>query len=149
MSLKTRLHAHLFNTLENRKTALQLGRSQLSVDSTESGKGSAGDKHEVGIAMAQIEIEKLDQQITLAQQQLAVLQKLDPSTSLNQILMGALFEIDQQWYYCSVPFGQLELDQTTFFCLSPEAPLYKALKGKKEQESTLFNGRNWKINKIY
>lgn len=149
MSLKTRLHQQLFNALESRKSTLQLGRSQLSIDSTESGKGSAGDKHEVGIAMAQIEIGKLDQQIALVQQQLSVLQKLDPSVQLEQILVGALFEIDQNWYYCSVPFGPIQLDQTTYFCLSTEAPLYQALKGKKEQESAVFNGRNWKINKIY
>jgi hypothetical protein len=149
MSLKTRLHQQLFNALESRKSALQLERSQLSIDSTETGKGSAGDKHEVGIAMAQIEIGKLDQQIALVQQQLSVLQKLDPSVHLDQILVGALFEIDQQWYYCSVPFGPIQLDKTTYFCLSTEAPLYQALKGKKEQESAVFNGRNWKINKIY
>lgn len=149
MTLKTRLHDHLFNALESRKSALQLERSQLSIDSTESGKGSAGDKHEVGIAMAQIEIGKLDQQIALTQQQLADVQKLDPSGPLYQILVGSLFEIDQNWYYCSVPFGQIQLDQTTFFCLSQEAPLFQALKGKKEHESAQFNGRNWKINKIY
>ena len=110
MSLKTRLHDHLFNALESRKSALQLERSQLSIDSTDSGKGSAGDKHEVGIAMAQIEIGKLDQQIALAQQQLADLQKLDPSVPLDQILVGSLFEINQNWYYCSVPFGQIQFD---------------------------------------
>jgi transcription elongation GreA/GreB family factor len=149
MSLKTRLHQQLFNALESRKSTLQLERSQLSIDSTETGKGSAGDKHEVGIAMAQIEIGKLDQQIALVQQQLSVLQKLDPSVQLDQILVGSLFEIDQNWYYCSVPFGPIQLDQTTYFCLSTEAPIYQALKGKKVQESAVFNGRNWKINKIY
>jgi hypothetical protein len=149
MSLKTRLHDHLFNALESRKSALQLERSQLSVDSTDSGKGSAGDKHEVGIAMAQIEIGKLDQQIALAQQQLADLQKLDPSVPLDQILVGSLFEINQNWYYCSVPFGQIQFDDMTIFCMSSDAPLFQALKGKKVQNSTLFNGRDWKINKIY
>jgi hypothetical protein len=149
MSLKTRLHDHLFNALESRKSALQLERSQLSIDSTESGKGSAGDKHEVGIAMAQIEIGKLDQQIALAQQQLADLQKLDPSVPLDQILVGSLFEIDQNWYYCSAPFGQIQFDDMTIFCMSSDAPLFQALKGKKVQDSTLFNGRDWKINKIY
>ena len=64
MSLKTRLHAHLFNTLENRKTALQLGRSQLSIDSTASGKGSAGDKHETALSMMHIEQEKLNRKLT-------------------------------------------------------------------------------------
>ena len=149
MSLKTRLHDHLFSALESRKSALQLERSQLSIDSTDSGKGSAGDKHEVGIAMAQIEIGKLDQQIALAQQQLADLQKLDPSVPLDQMLVGSLFEINQNWYYCSVPFGQIQFDDMTIFCMSSDAPLFQALKGKKVQDSTLFNGRDWKINKIY
>ena len=115
MSLKTRLHQQLFNALESRKSSLQLERSQLSIDSTETGKGSAGDKHEVGIAMAQIEIGKLDQQIALVLQQLSTLQKLDPSVELDQILVGALFEIDQQWYYCSVPFGPIQLIKPPIF----------------------------------
>ena len=69
MDLKTRLHNHLFTLLESRKSTLQAQRNQLSVESSESGKGSAGDKHEVGIAMAQLEVEKLDKQIVLLQQQ--------------------------------------------------------------------------------
>ena len=121
----------------------------MSVESSESGKGSAGDKHEVGIAMAQIEIEKLDQQTALLQQQISTLKKLDPVYKNEQILHGALFEIDQNWYFCSIPFGQFNFEDRSYFCLSPEAPLFLALKGKKEQESALFNGKNWKINKIY
>jgi hypothetical protein len=149
MTLKTRLHDHLFNALESRKSALQVQRSQLSIESTESGKGSAGDKHEVGIAIAQIEIEKLDHQIALAQQQLQVLQKMDPSTVFSQIQNGALFESDNNWYYCSVPYGQLQFDTMTIFCMSTDAPLFEALKGKKENERAVFNGRNWIINKIH
>ena len=149
MTLKTRLHDHLFKALESRKSALQLQRSQLSIESTESGKGSAGDKHEVGIAIAQIEIEKLDHQIALAQQQLQALQKMDPNTAFAQIQNGALFESDHNWYYCSVPYGQLQFDTMTVFCMSTDAPLFQALKGKKEQEEAVFNGRKWIINKIY
>jgi hypothetical protein len=149
MTLKTRLHQHLFQTLESRKSWLQQQRSQLSLESTESGKGSAGDKHEVGIAMAQIEIEKLDQQIALNQQQLQTLQRIDSNAKLTQIQIGALFEINQNWYYGSVPFGQIQFEDRTIFCMSSDAPLFQALKGKKEQESVQFNGRNWKINTLY
>jgi multidrug efflux pump subunit AcrA (membrane-fusion protein) len=149
MSLKTRLHDHLFTALESRKTSLQLQRSQLSIESTESGKGSAGDKHEVGIAIAQIEIEKLDQQIALAQQQLQALQKIDATLEIKQVQAGAIFESDQKWFYCSVPFGQINLDHITFFCMSTEAPLFQALKGKKELETAEFNGRIWKINQVF
>jgi hypothetical protein len=148
MTLKTRLHQHLFQTLESRKSWLQQQRSQLSLESTESGKGSAGDKHEVGIAMAQIEIEKLDQQIALVQQQLNTLQKLDPSLTQQQIVTGAIFQIDNNWYYCSVPFGQLQFETFSVFCLSSDAPLFQSLKGKKEGESVNFNGKNWQIKSI-
>jgi hypothetical protein len=48
-----------------------------------------------------------------------------------------------------VPFGQIQFDDMTIFCMSSDAPLFQALKGKKVQNSTLFNGRDWKINKIY
>ena len=61
MLLKTRLHEHLFQLLEIRISTLTAQRTQMSHDSTASGKGSAGDKHEVGIAMAQLEIEKIEE----------------------------------------------------------------------------------------
>lgn len=148
MDLKTRLHNHLFTLLKSRKSTLQAQRNQLSVESSESGKGSAGDKHEVGIAMAQLEVEKLDKQIVLLQQQLAVLQKLNPKHENNQVLHGALFRIDENWYYCSISFGQISLDETNYFCLSPEAPLFMALKGKKVNEQATFNQKFWQIQQI-
>ena len=148
MTLKTRLHEHLMQALAERKMALQQQRTQMSVESSESGKGSAGDKHEVGIAMAQIEIEKLDQQIALLQQQISTLKKLDPSRENDSILHGALFEIHQIWYYCSIPFGQIKFEDYTYFCLSPEAPLFLALKGKKVNESAIFNQKSWQIQQI-
>ena len=148
MDLKTRLHAHLFTLLESRKSILQAQKNQLSIESSESGKGSAGDKHEVGIAMAQLEVEKLDKQIVLLQQQLAVLHKLDPKHENNQVLQGSMFKIDGNWYYCSVALGQIQLDQTTYFCLSPEAPLFLALKGKQVNEEALFNNKVWQIQQI-
>ena len=148
MTLKTRLHEHLMQALAERKMTLQQQRTQMSVESSESGKGSAGDKHEVGIAMAQIEIEKLDQQIALLQQQISTLKKLDPSRENDSILHGALFEINQIWYYCSIPFGQIKFEDYTYFCLSPEAPLFLALKGKKVNESAIFNQKSWQIQQI-
>jgi hypothetical protein len=33
--------------------------------------------------------------------------------------------------------------------MSTDAPLFQALKGKKEQEEAAFNGRKWIINKIH
>lgn len=148
MLLKTRLHEHLFKLLETRISELSVLRTQISHDSTESGKGSAGDKHEVGIAMAQLEIEKIDGQINLLQQQHAALKRIDAQQAHTQIQTGSIFMCNEQWFYCSIAFGQLEFEQTSVFCLSPEAPLYLALKGKKVGETALLNGKTWKIEAV-
>ncbi len=149
MSLKTRLHQHLISTLQKRIAYLTDQRSQLNIDSTQSGKASAGDKHEVGIAMAQLEIEKLDQQLNNLKSQVLALKQLDPTQNATQILKGSIFEIDNNTYYCCVPFGQIELDGKKYFCLSAEAPLFEALRGKKQNQSVLFNGRLWTVNQVY
>ena len=117
----------------------------MSHDSTESGKGSAGDKHEVGIAMAQLEIEKIDQQISLAQQQLSALKRLDPNQVHEQVQSGSLFQANGQVFYCAVPLGQIQIDGTNVFCLSPEAPIFQAIKGKSIGETLQFNSKNWTI----
>ena len=148
MMLKTRVHDHLFQLLEKRVSELSIQRTQISHDSTESGKGSAGDKHEVGIAMAQLEIEKLDGQINLLQQQLIALKRIDAQQTHTHIQIGSIFMCNEQWFYCSIAFGQLEFEQSSVFCLSPEAPLYLALKGKKVGETALLNGKTWKIEAL-
>ena len=148
MLLKTRLHEHLFQLLEKRISLLTAQRTQMSHDSTESGKGSAGDKHEVGIAMAQLEIEKIDQQISLAQQQLSALKRLDPNQVHEQVQSGSLFQANGQVFYCAVPLGQIQIDGTNVFCLSPEAPIFQAIKGKSIGETLQFNSKNWTIEQL-
>ena len=148
MMLKTRVHDHLFQLLEKRVSELSIQRTQISHDSTESGKGSAGDKHEVGIAMAQLEIEKIDGQIYLLQQQHTALKRIDAQQTHTHIQIGSIFMCNEQWFYCSIAFGQLEFEQSSVFCLSPEAPLYLALKGKKLGETALLNGKTWKIEAL-
>ena len=148
MLLKTRLHQHLFQFIETRISELFEQRTQISHESTDTGKGSAGDKHEVGIAMAQLEIEKIDTQIALLQQQLLQLKKTDPQQTLEHIQLGALFSSSSQWFYCCVPLGAISFEEHSVFCLSPEAPLFQALKGKKAGESAVLNGKNWILDKV-
>ena len=148
MLLKTRLHEHLFQLLEMRISTLAAQRTQISHDSTASGKGSAGDKHEVGIAMAQLEIEKIDQQISLSQQQLSALKRIDPTQVHQQVQSGSLFQANGQAFYCAVPLGQIQIDGVNVFCLSPEAPIFQAIKGKSIGETLEFNSKNWTIEQL-
>lgn len=148
MYLKTRLHRHLVETIYKRKCRLEEQLNEMHIESKQNNKGSAGDKHEVGIEMAHIELEKLQSQISLLDQQLSLLQNLTPDHQNTALRLGALFKIDNTWYYCSVAHGQILFEKIQYYCLSPEAPLFKALKGKKVNQTVHFNGREWRITQI-
>ena len=64
-----------------------------------------------------IEIEKIDGQINLLQQQHAALKRIDAQQAHTQIQTGSIFMCNEQWFYCSIAFGQLEFEQTSVFCL--------------------------------
>ena len=98
--------------------------------------------------MAQLEIEKLDGQINMLQKQLIALKRIDAQQDHTHIQTGSIFKCNEQWFYCSIAFGQLEFEQTSVFCLSPEAPLFLMLKGKKVGETALLNGKTWKIETV-
>jgi len=148
MYLKTRLHRHLMETIYSRKCRLEEQLHDMHLESKQSNKGSAGDKHEVGIEMANIELKKLQSQISLLDQQLFSLKKLSPDHQNKALRLGSLFKLDNTWYYCSVAHGQILFEHTHYYCLSPEAPLFKALKGKKINQTVQFNGRDWHITQI-
>jgi hypothetical protein len=84
----------------------------------------------------------------LLQQQHTALKRIDAQQAHTQIQTGSIFMCNEQWFYCSIAFGQLEFEQTSVFCLSPEAPLYLALKGKKVGKTALLNGKTWKIEAV-
>jgi transcription elongation GreA/GreB family factor len=48
----------------------------------------------------------------------------------------------------AVSLGQIELDQTKYFAISPASPIGRALLGKKQYEFFEFGGKKIKIEKV-
>ena len=103
-------------------------------------KSSAGDKHETAISMAQLEQEKLTNQINdyLALQE--SLFKINPEKSSSKIELGSLVDTNNGWYYFSVGLGVFQVGEITVFAINPLAPIGKLLTGKTVNESINFNG---------
>ena len=111
-------------------------------------KSSAGDKHETGRAMLQLEIEKAGKQLLDVEQMLIVLQKINPKLSSKRIGLGSVVETDEMNFFISVSVGKLIISNTTYFAISPVSPIGKIMLGKRVNQQIIFNGKTLNIRLV-
>ena len=111
-------------------------------------KSSAGDKHETGRAMLQLEMEKAGQQlsgITLMKETLA---KIDISKKGEIASLGSLIITEKANYFLSISAGQIVVANTHYFAISVSSPIGKLLLGKQQLEAISFNGNIITIKEV-
>lgn len=111
-------------------------------------KSSAGDKHETGRAMLQLEMEKAGQQLSSIQKMKETLAKINPSKQSNLVSLGSLVETNLGNYYLSISAGQLTIQKETFFAISTSSLIGKLLLGKKQGDQLIWNGKKTQIHQV-
>ena len=81
-------------------------------------KSSAGDKHETGRAMLQLEMEKAGQQLAAVQQMQQTLAKINILTSSTNIALGSVIKTSSAYYFLSISAGKLKDKETDYFAIS-------------------------------
>ena len=102
-------------------------------------KSSAGDKHETGRAMIQLEMEKASQQFESIHQMKKLLSKIELTTAGDIISLGSLIETDKGRYYLSISMGEVEVEGIQYYCISTNSPIGQQLLGKKVGDSLPLN----------
>ncbi|CAL2088918.1 3-oxoacyl-ACP synthase [Tenacibaculum sp. 190524A05c] len=111
-------------------------------------KSSAGDKHETGRAMLQLEMEKASQQIGVVQQMKEVLHRVKTTESSKVVRLGSLVQTDKARYYLTISIGLVSVNDETYFVISSSSPIGKLLLGKQVNDVIQFNGQQIKITQI-
>lgn len=111
-------------------------------------KSSAGDKHETGRAMAQLETEKLSNQLSEALKLKQVLNQIKPEQEHHLVGLGSLVFTNNGNFFLSVSLGKIELKEKNYFAISTLSPMGQLLLTKKEKESFSFNGKSYLIEAI-
>ncbi len=132
----------------------RISHAQAALDSaTEAGnsedKSSAGDKHETGRAMAQLEQEKSVKQLREAQDLKNTLLKINPDVHSAKAVAGSLVVTDKNNFCIAVAVGKIEVEGTTVFVLSPASPIGQKLLGLSAGEQMDFNGQVYKVKEVY
>ncbi len=102
-------------------------------------KSSAGDKHETGRAMLQLEMEKASQQLAVIIKMKEVLNKTTFENSLGIICLGSLIFTNKSNYYLAISAGRITVDNEIYFAVSTNSPIGKQLLGKAIGDSISFN----------
>ena len=108
-------------------------------------KSSAGDKHETGRAMLQLEMEKAGQQLAGITKMKEILAKIDISKTSKNAHLGSIVYTDKANYFLSISAGHLTIENTNYFAVSVSSPIGKLLLGKQKDETISFNGNVFKI----
>lgn len=131
----------------------RIGRIQSNINSINDSlksetKSSAGDKHETGRAMIQLEREKLGHQLYEAEKMRQALAGITILARQANIRQGSLVITTEGVYYISISAGAFKKGPTKIFCVSVLSPIGKKLLGKSEGDSFDFNQKTICIKKV-
>jgi len=139
LEIKKKLYkACLFFVKEKHHTVTSIIESNKKALFSET-KSSAGDKHETGRAMLQLEMEKASQQLVAISQMKAVLNRITFNNSSNIIHLGSLIITDKGNYYLGISAGKITINSTDYFAISASSPIGKQLISKKVGNVIAFN----------
>ncbi len=111
-------------------------------------KSSAGDKHETGRAMLQLEREKAGNQLSDIEKQQELFSKVTIDTSSEVARLGSLITTNNGAYFLAISVGAIIINTNTYYAISPSSPIGKILLGKKEKDVLIFNNKTIIITDI-
>lgn len=111
-------------------------------------KSSAGDKHETGRAMLQLEREKAGQQLAEIENTKMLLSKIGISKSSNIIGLGSAVCTTGANYFLAVSAGVIDAEGKSYFAISPNTPIGLLLKGKRKGDKVVFREAGFEIESV-
>ena len=102
-------------------------------------KSSAGDKHETGRAMLQLEMEKAGQQLSSIDQMKEIMKKVTVESTSGVVCLGSLVITDKGNYYLAISMGKIDIESIDYYAVSTNSPIGSQLLGKGEGDSISFN----------
>ncbi len=148
MTIKQELYDQCYAYVNSRLQSVQNLISEIQESLLSETKSSAGDKHETGRAMLQLEREKAGQQLVEVQKLKETITKIDLTKSSNIVCLGSVVYTSQSNYFIGISAGKTTVDNVDFFAISPNTPIGQLLLSKQVGNEVVFRNQNFKITNI-
>ncbi len=138
---KVTVVAHLNTLLEQRERSLKAELAATVEARNSDTKSSAGDKHEVGRAMMQQELDQLEAQLTKVQVMQQELASVPLDRVYARVAFGCLVSTDHGHYFIAIAMGAMEVEGEPCYAISLASPMGQALKENGVGDVVSFNGK--------
>lgn len=140
LNIKQQLLNACFHFIEKKHTTISKSIASNKSDLFSETKSSAGDKHETGRAMIQLEMEKSGQQLAEVQIMQESLSKIDIEKDSKFACLGSLVITTKGTYFLAISVGKVVVEVHEYFVISAQSPIGKQLLGNKVGDFIPFNG---------
>ena len=139
-NLKTKesLYLQCLKFVENRFNTIQSTINEIQESLTSETKSSAGDKHETGRAMLQLEREKAGNQLAEIQKIKESFSKINISNTSEFIGLGSVVYTNKSHYFIAISAGELKLENDVFYAISPNTSNWAIIMGKIVGDDVVF-----------
>ena len=148
-ALKETLFKHCQSQLAVRRAAVDNILKNVAISLKEETKSSAGDKHETGRAMLQLERENAGKQLAEIEKLEAILNRVSTATSSGPVHLGSVVMTSQYYYFISIPAGQITVDGIHFFAIGATSPIGQRLLSKEEGDEIRFRESVFTITSVF
>jgi transcription elongation GreA/GreB family factor len=148
-AIKAQLYAACQQHTADRIAVLEAQLQSIQEARNNETKSTAGDKHETGRAMMQIEEKNHQAQLAEARRVQDALRHIDPSRHSDRIGPGSLVQTPNGTYFIAIGLGKVQLEAGLFYCVSAGSPIAQALSGKQAGDAVAFNGRKLVIEGVW
>jgi len=144
-----KLYNHCKNKLAQTLEVLEIRKAEILIALESESKSSAGDKHETGRTMMQLEEQKATVQLYAALEVKQTMEQIDINKENNVAALGSLVICDKGNYYIAISSGKMKIDETLYYGISLQSPIGIMLAGKLIGDQVDFNGRLIVVKEIY
>ena len=145
MNLKEHLFLECKAFISIRRLVIENVISEIEISLQSETKSSAGDKHETGRAMLQLEREKTGNQLVEIEKYEEILSKIHTSATRSIVSLGSIVFTTEANYFITIGVGEITVDNQKFYAVSATAPIGKVLIGKRVNDEVVFRDRKFKI----
>jgi len=149
LEIKRELYRKCTEYIDQRIESIQKKLDDVAESRLNETKSSAGDKHETGRTMMQLEEQKATVQLYAARDVKLVLDQIDVEQSNPQIGLGSLIICNTGNYYLAISAGKIEIESIKYYAISMQSPMGLALIGKETGDNVEFNGKTLEIIEIW
>ena len=149
LNIKQKLHDKCQEFLDQRIAIVQNQIKDIQCSLESETKSSAGDKHETGRAMLQLEREKAGQQLAEIEKQQQILKKIDVDAKYIKVAFGSVVETSNSNYFIAISAGEFCLENTKYIAISVVTPIAQLMISKQIGDCIVFRESEFEILNIH